>query len=101
MRQPTCEEAVPITGSNTGSIPVSIPAPIPVSIPGSITERLLASGGGLDRLCEPLGNRFAAGPGDEEPGGGSFSKYPGWDEKPHPWSQRAGSGDYRAEKRSA
>ncbi len=73
MRQPTCEQS------------------------GSITERLLANGGGLGRLCEPLGSRFAPRPGDDGPGGGSFSKYPGWDEKPHPWSQRAGSGDYHAE----
>lgn len=58
---------------------------------GSITERLLAPGAGLARLCEPLGDRYAAGdPGRSD--GGGFSKYPGWDEQPHPWSQRAGSG---------
>ena len=65
---------------------------------GSITERLLANGGGLGRLCEPLGTRYSPKPGDGEPGGGSFSKYPGWDEMPHPWSQRAGSGDAYAER---
>ena len=63
---------------------------------GSITERLLAHGVGLERLCAPLGARYARRPGDEQPGGGGFSKYPGWDEQPHPWSQRAGSGDLSA-----
>ena len=61
---------------------------------GSITDRLLAHGGGLDRLCAPLGTRYAGWSADA--GGGGFSKYPGWDEQPHPWSQRAGGGDRRA-----
>ena len=67
--------------------------------PGTITERLLAQESGLDRLWEPLAGRYGPGPGDPGPGGGGFAKYPGWDEKPHPWSQRAGSGDYRGELR--
>ena len=76
MRQPDCD-------------PAGAPA-------GSITDRLLAHGGGLARLCAPLGTRYARRPGDDQPGGGGFAKYPGWDELPHPWSQRAGGGDRRA-----
>jgi hypothetical protein len=68
---------------------------------GSITDRLLTDEGGLDRLCEPLGTRFESRPGDSGPGGGSFTRYPGWDEKPHPWSQRAGSGHTDAETSTA
>ena len=62
---------------------------------GSITDRLLAHGSGLSRLCAPLGTRYAGRSGGGGPGGGGFSKYPGWDEQPHPWSQRAGGGDRR------
>lgn len=67
--------------------------------PGTITERLLAQESGLGRLWESLADRYGSGPGDPGPGGGGFAKYPGWDEKPYPWSQRAGSGDYRGDSR--
>jgi hypothetical protein len=83
MPQPNCE---PARSGAQGAKPQS-------SGPGgSITERLLADGLGLERLCAPLGTRYAVRPGDDgQPDGGSFSKYPGWDEQPQPWSQRGGS----------
>jgi len=93
MPQPDCEPARRgIQGAEFQGDGSQGPGPQGAGPGGSITERLLAHGRGLDRLCAPLGTRYAVRPGDDgQPDGGGFSKYPGWDEQPQPWSQRGGS----------